>query len=82
MKISDWALDMLSNVINSRYKYGRVLVATTNFPDETFSIKNQTLEDRIGHRLRSRLFEMCKTVRMAGEDFRKPMQDRPIEKGF
>ncbi len=82
MKISDWALDMLSNVINTRYKYGRILIATTNFLDTASSAKGQTLEDRIGHRLRSRLFEMCKTVYMAGNDFRKHMQDRPIEKGF
>jgi DNA replication protein DnaC len=31
----------------------------------------ETLEDRIGVRLRSRLFEMCKTVHIEGEDFRR-----------
>lgn len=31
----------------------------------------QTLEDRIGARLRSRLFQMCRTVRMQGADFRR-----------
>lgn len=82
MKISDWALDMLSNVINSRYKYGRILIATTNFPDTVSSAKEPKLADRINYRLRSRLFEMCKTVYMAGKDFREHMQDRPIEKGF
>ena len=31
----------------------------------------ETLEDRIGVRLRSRLFEMCRTVPIAGDDFRR-----------
>jgi DNA replication protein DnaC len=31
----------------------------------------QTLEDRIGARLRSRLYQMCRTVRVQGEDFRR-----------
>jgi DNA replication protein DnaC len=30
----------------------------------------ETLEDRIGVRLRSRLYEMCKTIVVEGEDYR------------
>ena len=33
-----------------------------------------TLEDRIGTRLRSRLYEMCNVVEIEGEDFRKTRQ--------
>lgn len=40
--------------------------------DET--LREPTLEERIGKRLRSRLYEMCKTVRMSGEDFRKKIK--------
>lgn len=36
-----------------------------------------TLEERIGVRLRSRLYEMCREVRIDGEDFRKYGQARP-----
>jgi DNA replication protein DnaC len=32
---------------------------------------SQTLEERIGTRLRSRLYEMCKKVEIKGEDYRK-----------
>jgi len=32
---------------------------------------SQTLEERIGARLRSRLYEMCKKVEIKGEDYRK-----------
>jgi len=35
-----------------------------------------TLEDRIGKRLRSRLFEMCVPVEMSGADFRR--MKRPV----
>jgi DNA replication protein DnaC len=31
----------------------------------------ETLEDRIGTRLRSRLYEMCRQIRIDGEDYRK-----------
>jgi DNA replication protein DnaC len=33
-----------------------------------------TLSERIGVRMRSRLYEMCKTIRMSGEDFRKAVK--------
>ena len=31
----------------------------------------ESLEDRIGVALRSRLYEMCRTVEIEGEDYRK-----------
>ena len=31
----------------------------------------ETLEDRIGTRLRSRLYEMCRQIRIEGKDYRK-----------
>src|SRR5262249_12809402 len=36
----------------------------------------QTLEDRIGTRLRSRLYEMCNKVLIEGEDYRKRLDKR------
>ena len=33
-----------------------------------------TLSERIGIRMRSRLFEMCKTIKMDGNDFRKAVK--------
>ena len=40
--------------------------------------KDESLQDRIGDRLRSRLTQMCKTVRMYGEDFRRSIATRNI----
>ena len=34
-------------------------------------MREETLGDRIGERMRSRLHEMCRTVQMQGEDFRR-----------
>jgi DNA replication protein DnaC len=39
--------------------------------------KEETLEDRIGVRLRSRLFEMCKTVELSGQDYRRTFMQKP-----
>jgi DNA replication protein DnaC len=36
----------------------------------------QALEDRIGTRLRSRLYEMCSQVEINGEDYRRSRQDK------
>ncbi len=69
MRIRDWTLDILSYVINQRYVRQRLIVATTNYLDEPGGA-DESLTDRIGPRLRSRLLEMCKTVLIAGQDFR------------
>ena len=77
MKIRDWTLDFLSYVINQRYVNRRLLIATTNYLDEPAGAE-ETLADRIGPRLRSRLLEMCKTVFVAGGDFRREQRQTGI----
>src|SRR5208282_3258338 len=37
--------------------------------------KEETLEDRVGRRIRSRLYEMCRTVEMSSPDYRKEIRD-------
>ena len=86
MKIRDWTLDLLSYVINQRYVNRRLLIATTNYLDEPpkeealgeFARRDETLAERIGDRLRSRLLEMCKTVHITGGDFRKEQRQTGI----
>jgi len=39
-----------------------------------YLLKAESLEDRIGVRLRSRLYEMCKPVIIEGEDYRRRME--------
>jgi DNA replication protein DnaC len=70
-KPTDWVRDTLMQVINSRYNDRKLTIFTTNYLDERHTEREEILEDRIGVRLRSRLYEMCKTVRIEGEDYRR-----------
>ena len=68
---TDWVRDTMYQIINRRYNDNKLTIFTTNYLDKPRSDKEQVLEDRIGTRLRSRLYEMCKMVVMDGEDYRK-----------
>lgn len=70
-KPTEWVRDTMAHVINTRYNDRKLTIFTTNYLDHRPTDREETLEDRIGTRLRSRLFEMCKTVIMLGEDYRK-----------
>jgi DNA replication protein DnaC len=70
-KPTDWVRDTMMHVINTRYNDRRLTIFTTNYLDGRSSERDEILEDRIGVRLRSRLFEMCQTVQIEGEDYRR-----------
>jgi DNA replication protein DnaC len=67
---SPWAQDTLLYIITQRYNKFLPTLLTTNYPD-TSDGKEDSLIERIGTRCRSRLYEMCRTVVMNGDDFRK-----------
>jgi DNA replication protein DnaC len=83
-RVTDWVEDTVTSIVTYRYNHRKPLIATTNLidPELSGSILQKsdlpgghsyriTLEERIGERARSRLFEMCKVVRMPGvEDYR------------
>jgi DNA replication protein DnaC len=77
-KPTDWVRDTMSHIINTRYNDKKLTIFTTNYLDERKSDKEETLEDRIGVRMRSRLYEMCRTVKIEGRDFRQSF-DKPIK---
>jgi len=71
-KPTDWVRDTMMQIINTRYNDKRLTIFTTNYSDTRKNEKDgEILEDRIGVALRSRLYEMCKTVVIDGEDYRK-----------
>jgi DNA replication protein DnaC len=70
-KPTDWVRDTMMQIINTRYNDKKLTIFTTNYLDGRRTERDETLEDRIGVRLRSRLFEMCKTVQLEGDDYRK-----------
>jgi DNA replication protein DnaC len=75
-----WVEETVFYIINHRYNHKKMTLFTTNYPDtddpedtrDSFYKKgSESLVDRIGVRLRSRIYEMCKVVEMEGDDYRK-----------
>jgi DNA replication protein DnaC len=79
-----WVLDVLYNLLNTRYNRKRITIATSNFEDEPDSAsgEREKLEDRIGYRLRSRLYEMCTLVPLRGKDYRKEVLGTQVRSRF
>jgi len=76
---SSWVQDEVAYVLNYRYNDNKVTILTTNYKDEEERKDRKTgiadtLSERIGVRMRSRLYEMCKTIKMNGNDFRKDIK--------
>ena len=67
---TDWARDILYQVVNVRYNRKLLTLMTSNFLDKP-PVGVESLEERIGAPLRSRIHEMCKTVELEGPDYRK-----------
>ena len=76
-RVTEWVEDTVTAIVTHRYNNRKALIATTNLPDPDMggamheksalpgghSYKT-SLEERVGERARSRLFEMCKVIRM------------------
>ena len=81
-KMTDWVRDTLSHIINNRYNERRVTIVTTNLEDEVTTAsrgdervrERPLLRDQIGDALRSRLYEMCEVIDLAGDDYRRTVK--------
>lgn len=87
-KPSLWALETVGHILNTRYNEKRVTILTTNYLDtETSAIPvarvagmrapaiEDSLGERVGRRIRSRLYEMCRTVAIDAADYRKEIRN-------
>lgn len=90
VKPTEWVWDTVSLILNTRYNENRTTIITTNYPDDTAqdpyanpasefaraqrAMRPETLGDRIGERMRSRLHEMCRIIKMEGQDFRQTIR--------
>jgi len=77
-RVTDWVEDTVTSIVTYRCNNKKALIATTNLPDpeagDVVADRSSsspgkydyrvTLAERIGSRARSRLFEMCRVVRM------------------
>ena len=70
-KTSDWVRETIMQIINTRYNDCRLTIFTTNYLDRPLKHQPETLEERIGAPVRSRLHEMCVAFEMVGDDYRK-----------
>jgi DNA replication protein DnaC len=82
-KHTDWAGDTVALILKTRYNDKLTTIVTTNYPNlaqgaglkpsqdgKTPAKSEDTLGDRIGDRMRSRLSEMCIPIEMSGVDLR------------
>jgi DNA replication protein DnaC len=85
-KPSAWALETVGHILNVRYNENRTTLLTTNYLDGPAVVREgagggtaaapalareDSLADRVGQRIRSRLYEMCRTVEIVAPDYRK-----------
>jgi len=87
-RVTDWVEDTVTAILTHRCNYGKPLIATTNLLDPNITgpmvdytdaagvkVYRRNLADAIGARARSRLFEMCRVVRIPEmEDYRVRMR--------
>jgi DNA replication protein DnaC len=83
-KPNEWVWDTVALILNTRYNDNLSTIVTSNYPDlpagsggltdAEHAAREQTLGDRIGDRMRSRLAEMCVRIKMAGPDFRQTVK--------
>jgi DNA replication protein DnaC len=86
-KPNEWVWDTVALILNTRYNEKQTTIITTNWADlpagsgtkydksgSKPARSEDTLGDRIGDRMRSRLAEMCVRVDMNGEDFRQTVK--------
>src|SRR5262249_45393467 len=74
-RMSDWVQDTVFHIINVRYNNKKPVIATTNLSLEpNRSSSHETLQDRLGYRVISRLYEMCTPIELDGTDYRKDVR--------
>lgn len=81
-RVTDWVEDTVTSIITQRCNHRRATIVTSNLRDPEVGDQRGSglqddihskyfLEERIGMRARSRLFEMCKVIKMPYvEDYR------------
>ena len=83
-RTSSWVEETIFYIINQRYNNRKLTIFTSNYldsgeeyedtRDSHFKKSDDALVDRIGVRLRSRIYEMCKIVNLDGDDYRRKIK--------
>ena len=72
---TEYGLEQVFNVIDSRYRSGKPLIVTTNLTLD--DLRNP--EDTAHSRIYDRLLSMCVPVRFTGENFRQETAQRKMK---
>ena len=72
---TEYGLEQVFNVIDSRYRSGKPLIVTTNLTLD--DLRNP--EDTAHSRIYDRLLSMCVPVRFTGDNFRQEAAQRKME---
>jgi DNA replication protein DnaC len=70
-KTSEWVEETMNLIVNTRYNERRLTIFTSNYADIPDDTDPNSLVFRIGHRMRSRLHEMCEFEALDGADYRE-----------
>lgn len=70
-KTSEWVEETMNLIVNTRYSEKRATIFTSNYEDIPDDGDPNSLLFRIGHRMRSRLHEMCEFIILDGADYRE-----------
>ena len=70
-KTSEWVEETMNLIVNTRYNQRRLTIFTSNYKDIPDDTDPNALLFRIGHRMRSRLHEMCDFEVLDGADYRE-----------
>jgi DNA replication protein DnaC len=87
-RMTEWMMDTVFHIVNLRYQQKKMLICTTNLPidrqsrkavrnvsDPAFEhFKQENLEERLGNKVVSRLYEMCTFIELDGPDYRKEVR--------
>lgn len=68
-KPTTWVQDTMTQIINTRYNQRKATIFTTNYLDQAPPAE-ESLTDRVGARLRSRLYDMSRVIPIEGSDYR------------
>jgi DNA replication protein DnaC len=92
-RMTEWMQDTVFHIVNLRYQQKKMLIGTTNLliepqvrgglkgatdPDYE-RIKNESLRERLGYKVVSRLYEMCTFIELDGPDYRKEVRKVSVD---
>jgi len=76
---TEWELTILDDLVSRRYNAGATTIVTTNYPDRESGARSdgfESLAERVGPRIYSRLKAMCTFIEIDGHDFRQSPRQR------